>query len=242
MSRERRTNRRMDELFPQDDPSECRVCTDPVVDGRWSYCSERCRRIARAVQAKFTWSSVREAVLERDDRTCQVCGLSKEMAVRAHWQMRERVDERTEHLRDVGDGMDLWRDRRDELNGVYGCDEYPKFEVDHIRPIGDGGHPPRRGKPADPMQALPQGQDRFGGSGRAARDTARGVHGMRPESERPEAPRCDSCGQFMQQRMSGDRLVVYECCGIERTKFRPQFVAPREAIGQTNNDRDKTYS
>jgi len=139
--RARRTNRRMDELFPRDDPSECRVCTDPVVDGRWSYCSERCRRIARAVQEKFTWTSVRETVLERDNHTCQSCGLSKEMAVRAHWQMHERVNERTEHLRDIGDGMDLWRDRRRDLYETYGCDEYPKFEVDHIEPISEGGHP-----------------------------------------------------------------------------------------------------
>ena len=52
----------------------CRVCDEPVVDGRWSYCSERCRDIAKAVQRMFTWTSVRESVLERDDYTCQSCG------------------------------------------------------------------------------------------------------------------------------------------------------------------------
>jgi len=59
---------------------------------------------------------------------------------------------------------------------------------------------------------------------------------MRPEDERPDAPRCDSCGRFMEAASTRDRLVVYKCCGIERTRFRPQFVAPREAISQTNND------
>jgi 5-methylcytosine-specific restriction endonuclease McrA len=52
----------------------CRVCGEEVVDGRWKYCSTRCRDIAKAVQRMFTWSSVRESVLERDDYTCQSCG------------------------------------------------------------------------------------------------------------------------------------------------------------------------
>jgi hypothetical protein len=43
----------MDALFPQQASDQCRVCNEQVVDGRWNYCSERCRRIANAVQAMF---------------------------------------------------------------------------------------------------------------------------------------------------------------------------------------------
>ncbi|MFC6765176.1 hypothetical protein [Natrinema soli] len=39
----------MDTLFPQTGSNLCRVCAEPVVDGRWNYCSERCRNIANAV-------------------------------------------------------------------------------------------------------------------------------------------------------------------------------------------------
>lgn len=71
--RSRRLNKRMDDLFPAPS-SECRVCGEAVEDGRRRYCSDRCRDIASAVQAMFTWSSVRDRVLERDDHTCQSCG------------------------------------------------------------------------------------------------------------------------------------------------------------------------
>lgn len=55
----------------------CRVCHEPVVDGRWSYCSERCRDIANAVGSMFNWDQVRQKVLERDDHACQQCGASE---------------------------------------------------------------------------------------------------------------------------------------------------------------------
>lgn len=55
----------------------CRVCGEEVVDGRWSYCSVRCREIAKAVQRMFVWEEVRDAVLERDDHTCQDCETKK---------------------------------------------------------------------------------------------------------------------------------------------------------------------
>jgi len=57
---------------------------------------------------------------------------------------------------------------------------------------------------------------------------------MRPEDERPEAPRCESCGRFMQAEGRGDWVVVYRCCGMTRTRFRPQFRKPREMIGEVN--------
>jgi len=86
-------NKSMGTLFPQERSNRCRVCNDPVVDGRWNYCSERCRDIANAVQRMFLWESVRDRILERDDRTCQMCGFSYGRAMRAYWQIRERIDE-----------------------------------------------------------------------------------------------------------------------------------------------------
>jgi len=52
----------------------CRVCGEDASARRTRYCSERCSSIASAVQRMFTWSSVRERVLDRDDHTCQNCG------------------------------------------------------------------------------------------------------------------------------------------------------------------------
>lgn len=137
----------MDTLFPQQFSDKCRVCVEPVVDGRWNYCSERCREIANAVQRMFVWDCVREGVLERDDYTCQQCGLSKEMAWRAYWQVHERVDElktpldpeKSDHR---GTSCDRWRRADRELHERYGV-EAPTgaFHVDHITPISDGGHP-----------------------------------------------------------------------------------------------------
>lgn len=131
----------MNTLFPQERSDRCRVCNEPVVDGRWNYCSERCREIANAVQRMFIWDEVREQILERDDYTCQECGLSKAMWWRAYHQIYERIDERTAHLRDDG-RIDEWRDRRDELWDRYGVsDPVGSFHVDHIQRISDGGHP-----------------------------------------------------------------------------------------------------
>lgn len=55
----------------------CRVCGEPAgkYDSRLRrYCSYRCKRIAYAVQAMFTWETVRKKVMKRDDYTCQKCG------------------------------------------------------------------------------------------------------------------------------------------------------------------------
>ena len=131
----------MDTLFPQQQDGRCRVCNEPVVDGRWNYCSERCREIAQAVQKMFIWDVVREQVLERDNHTCQECGLSYDMAQRAYWQIEERVKELTDPLReqDTGRGVRAYwelRDRYDPPRFTSGA-----FHVDHITPISEGGHP-----------------------------------------------------------------------------------------------------
>ncbi|WP_440767593.1 HNH endonuclease [Natronorubrum sp. DTA7] len=75
-NRQRKLNKKMDELFPQEKSDLCRVCNEPVVDGRWNYCSERCRDIANGVQRMFLWDVVRDQILERDDYTCQTCGVT----------------------------------------------------------------------------------------------------------------------------------------------------------------------
>jgi 5-methylcytosine-specific restriction endonuclease McrA len=134
----------MDTLFPQSAPDLCRVCDEPVVDGRWNYCSERCREIAQAVQKMFLWDEVREKILlKRDDYTCQQCGASQRRQWRAYHTVRHRIDERTEHLRDADENMDEWRQRRRELREKYDV-EAPTdgyLQIDHITRIADGGHP-----------------------------------------------------------------------------------------------------
>jgi len=128
----------MDDLFPQQAPDQCRVCNEPVVDGRWNYCSERCRDIAQAVQKMFIWDTVREQVLERDDYTCQECGLSRELWKRAYWQVQEIAADRAEELRDAEGGT--WRTKKQTLIERYDV-EFPEFHVDHIQRVADGGHP-----------------------------------------------------------------------------------------------------
>lgn len=120
----------MDTLFPQPDDDRCRVCDEPVVDGRWNYCSERCREIAQAVQRMFIWDEVREEVLERDDYTCQSCGLSKDRWWRAYHEISELVYDH------VGrDGSPL------EESALIDTPSRGGFHVDHIDRISDGGHP-----------------------------------------------------------------------------------------------------
>lgn len=120
-------NKSMDTLFPQPDSSKCRVCDEPVVDGRWNYCSKRCSRIAKAVQRMFVWDHVREKVLERDGHTCQECGVSKARQEAAYRIALERSKARN--------------------GGVPDFDEVPEsphsgfFHVDHITRLEDGGHP-----------------------------------------------------------------------------------------------------
>jgi len=147
-NRQRRLNKSMDTLFPQERSDKCRVCNEDVVDGRWNYCSERCREIANAVQRMFIWDEVRDRILDRDDRTCQHCGLSYELAKRAYWQIQERIDELRDplHPRESDHpaaSMDRWRRAGRELTARYDPPEFTDgmFHVDHITPLDEGGHP-----------------------------------------------------------------------------------------------------
>lgn len=145
MGRREELNKSMDTLFPQSSSDVCRVCEEDVVDGRWNYCSERCREIAQAVQRMFIWDHVREQVLERDDYTCQECGLSKDRWWRAYHQVQELIKEQVPHPRDseAEISWDEWRTRISDLEDVYDV-EAPSgggFHTDHIQRLADGGHP-----------------------------------------------------------------------------------------------------
>ncbi|QLH84984.1 HNH endonuclease [Halosimplex pelagicum] len=130
----------MDTLFPQERRDRCRVCKEPVVDGRWNYCSKRCKRIARAVQKMFVWDVIREQILERDDYTCQMCGLSKERWREAYWRARDLIDEKNPY--DAQDEYDGYSETRDNLREIYGVESVNGgFHVDHITPVSEGGHP-----------------------------------------------------------------------------------------------------
>lgn len=148
MTRQHRLNKSMDVLLPQvrresaeidgreqtvfvRDDSVCRVCQEDVVDGRWNYCSERCREIASTLQSMFLWTSVRDRVLERDNYTCQNCGLTKERAYRAYHQTMELAFEEEENT-----NARTWASIWDQ----YGSPSHDPFEVDHIERIADGGH------------------------------------------------------------------------------------------------------
>lgn len=67
------------EFGPRDVTREtgCRVCGAVIPEDTRlrRYCTRRCRTIANTVQRMFTWSAVRERVLDRDDWTCQACGV-----------------------------------------------------------------------------------------------------------------------------------------------------------------------
>lgn len=129
-SRQRQLHKRMDELFPQSANDECRVCCEPVVDGRWNYCSTRCREIANAVQRMFTWSSVREQILERDDYTCQQCGLTREMALTIY-----------RHVDDLAHEAQRENETFSQVWERFGAPSHRPLEVDHITPLSEGGHP-----------------------------------------------------------------------------------------------------
>lgn len=131
----------MDTLFPQEDKDKCRVCNEQVVDGRWNYCSERCRDIAESVQEKFIWEEVRDKILERDNHTCQACGLSREMWYKAYRHSIHLAKDRNPH--DRVSERDKWYEKDQELMEKYEIDSPSDggFHVDHIDRIADGGHP-----------------------------------------------------------------------------------------------------
>lgn len=141
--------------------TECRVCGRPVDDGRAKFCSDYCRDICRAVMDLLNWSSVRRRVIERDDETCQRCGLDYALVRRARDHIRDRIETRVPDRLDgpsmlaLGadevnvdwDGRLQWNQRvrkyREVLKDRYG-DPYEHdigLEVDHITPISEGGHP-----------------------------------------------------------------------------------------------------
>lgn len=123
-----------------EEADRCRVCGEEVVDGRWSYCSERCRDIANAVQRMFIWGTVRERVLERDDYTCQNCGASRARRRRARRQVQEIIRKRTQPLRDREE-WDRWRRAQRHLRERYDMPSgHREFQVDHIEPVSKGGH------------------------------------------------------------------------------------------------------
>lgn len=142
---ERNLNKSMDALFPQVrknyheevgivytvDESICRVCGEDVVDGRWSYCSVRCRELANAVQRAFLWREVRKRVLRRDDHTCQICGVTRDELYDEYHEWRE---EKVETYDDAADREEV-REITREIE-----QRRPSLHVDHIEPISEGGN------------------------------------------------------------------------------------------------------
>lgn len=176
--------------------TECRVCGRGVDDGRAKFCSEYCRRIARAVMDLLNWSSVRRRVIERDDETCQRCSLDYALIRRATDHIRERIDERVPDRPEtpsMGDPDAIeefdwkahreWgeklREYRTALKERYG-DPWKRdirLEVDHITPISEGGHP------FDPANLQTLCSDCH-----QQKTSAENSVGERDEQSRPETP------------------------------------------------------
>lgn len=147
-NRPRDQQKSMDTLFPKRDDHSCRVCKEHVEDGSQNYCSQRCKRISKAVQRMFVWDCVREAVLERDDYTYRECGLLNKRWSRAYWQVRERIDELAApaHPRTSSHpaaSYDRWRRVRREFEARYAVRSPTSggFHADHIERVADGSHP-----------------------------------------------------------------------------------------------------
>lgn len=148
--------------------TRCRICGRDVDDGRAKYCSDYCRKIAKAVLSMLNWGSVRRRILDRDGGACQKCGFKQEWIDRGHDHLREIVEskcpERPESppLDEYADLSDdeirqhrerfkewekqCWVVSREYLGYRWhpgGLDRGPhsKVEVDHITPVSEGGHP-----------------------------------------------------------------------------------------------------
>jgi len=140
--------------------TECRVCGRDVEDGRAKTCSDYCGNLLEAVMGMLNWSSVRRQIIERDDETCQRCGLDYSLIRRAQDHIRGRIETRVPDRLDNPRMDDLeavdeydweahreWnqklREYRQVLKERYG-DPYEydiELEVDHIERVADGGHP-----------------------------------------------------------------------------------------------------
>jgi len=141
--------------------TECRICGRNVDDGRAKTCSDYCANLLSAVMGMLNWSSVRRRIIDRDDETCQRCGLDYALVRRAREHIRERIETRVPDRLDgpsmlaLGEGdaeIDAderlrWNQRvrtyRKVLKDRYG-DPYEHdigLEVDHITRVADGGHP-----------------------------------------------------------------------------------------------------
>lgn len=148
--------------------TECRVCRRDVDDGRAKYCSDYCRKLAKAVMSMLNWGSVRRRILDRDDGTCQKCGFKQEWIDRGHDHLKKIVESKCPERPEspaLGEYAELseketrrhrerfreWCDECEEIARSYlgygwhpgGLDRGPdsKVEVDHITPISEGGHP-----------------------------------------------------------------------------------------------------
>jgi len=102
----------------------CRVCSEPVSERRTRYCSERCKNIASAVQRMFTWSSVRERILERDDWTCQACG--------ADLSDQSDQDPEVDHIQPISDDGHPF----DERNLISLCGQCHATKTHGNEPLG----------------------------------------------------------------------------------------------------------
>lgn len=109
------------------DSGLCRVCGEPANGKRKVYCSERCSDIANAVQRMFTWTSVREQILDRDGWTCQGCGVDVSEDAPA--------DPEVDHIQPISeDGHPF--DERNLVTLCRGC---------HVEKTHGGGEPGRDG-------------------------------------------------------------------------------------------------
>lgn len=113
MIADREQFKRVTTLFPQTEDGCCRVCKDECPGRRRTYCSDYCKRVAKATQRFYTWQSLRKKVLERDDWTCQRCSKGME------------------------DVLDEWE--KEHGKRPHRSHFTQNFHIDHIKPVSKGG-------------------------------------------------------------------------------------------------------
>lgn len=42
-------------------------------------------------------------------------------------------------------------------------------------------------------------------------------------NNKTDVPRCKVCGKYMEKQQEARRMVTYECCGMTRSKVKPEF-------------------